>query len=131
MSKWKVEGAFGCIYIHVLPYFLQSLPNRYGPPLNMCFLCRLSKPQDMCSMITDQTANLVSNQLLLYLKCIIWPLANLSIALPLIIPQIACRVTYVMVKCLIDAVHQYIMKNMGTNGKRPSTVNKILNKRLK
>ena len=58
-------------------------------------------------------------------------LAKISIALPVSIPQIACRVDYIMVNCLIDAVHTYIIKNMGTSRKRPSKINKIPSKRIK
>ena len=71
-------------------------------------LCRLSISQDMCSMITAQTANLVSNQPLIEFK--MFHHAKLSMALLLSIPQIACRVDYIMVNCLIDAVHNYIIK---------------------
>ena len=52
-------------------------------------------------------------------------------ALPLSIPQIACRVDCIMVNCLIDTIHKYIIKNMGTSRKRPSKINKIPSKRLK
>jgi hypothetical protein len=38
---------------------------------------------------------------------------DIGIALPLSIPQIACRVDYIMVNCLIDAVHKYIIKKYG------------------
>ena len=58
-------------------------------------------------------------------------LAKISIALPLSIPQIACTVDYVMVNCVIDAVHKYIIKNIGTSRKRPSKINKIPSKRIK
>ena len=58
-------------------------------------------------------------------------LAKISIALPLSIPQIACTVDYVMVNRLIDAVHKYIIKNIGTSRKRPSKINKIPSKRIK
>jgi hypothetical protein len=58
-------------------------------------------------------------------------LAKISIALPFSIPQIACRGDYVMVNCLIDAVHKYIIKNMGTSRKRPSKINTIPSKRIK
>jgi hypothetical protein len=46
-------------------------------------------------------------------------------------PQIACRIDYIMIYCLIDAVHKYIIKNMGTSRKRPSKINKIPSKRIK
>ena len=36
-----------------------------------------------------------------------------------------------MVNCLIDAVHKYIIKNMGTSRKRPSKINTIPSKRIK
>jgi hypothetical protein len=58
-------------------------------------------------------------------------LAKIRIALSLSIPQIACRVDYIMINCLIDAVHKYIIKNMGTSRKRPSKINKIPSKRIK
>jgi hypothetical protein len=66
-----------------------------------------------------------------YLKMFHLVTAKLSIAMPLSIPQIACRVDYIMVNCLIDAVHKYIIKNIGTSRKRLSKVNKIPSKRLK
>jgi hypothetical protein len=58
-------------------------------------------------------------------------LAKKSIALPFSIPQIAYRGDYFMVNCLIDAVHKYIIKNMGTSRKRPSKINTIPSKRIK
>ena len=59
------------------------------------------------------------------------PLAKISNVLPLIIPQIACRVDYIMVNCLIDEIINILLKNMGTSRKRTSKVNKIPSKRLK
>ena len=97
----------------------------------MCVLCRLSIPQDMYSMISAQTANLVSNQPLIDLKMFHLVTCKISIALPLSIPQIACRVDYVMVNCLIDAVYKYIIKHMSTSRNRPLKINKIPSKIIK
>jgi hypothetical protein len=78
----------------------------------MYIQCRLSIPQDMCSMITDQTANLVSNQPLIYLK--MYPLATCKhkYSVASYHTQSSCRVDYIMVNCLIGAVHKYIIKNI-------------------